>query len=268
MCISLPLLASCSSRDGKAFEQVEAIYNDGSIDEARQLYEQFIVEYPTSKWRQTAELQLGRCREIEQLRSDAQQYESSNDYDAAINAYIKIFSMNSASVDTGVVLAQLRTDRDAYLEQLRIEEAHRDSIACAQAEASEKAFRKTLKQYADELEEWAGGISTTVRISISRASDYGEFGNAFIADVITSVINADEYQASMAEIERYYGNLVDVPMRYDTTRSDITSTHSHYQNLVYTLTHLGEYSRVTLRDRHAELQSLIASGIRSLRESI
>jgi len=104
------LIFSCGkdSKDKTAFEAAEKVFNDGRIAEAKELYVQFTKHFPTSQWRQTAEMQLEKCNQILELENEATKYISSEKFDQAILLYAKIASINQNAVDTSLVFEDIR----------------------------------------------------------------------------------------------------------------------------------------------------------------
>ena len=54
------ILRLCSQKETIDFRDAEAAFNNGSIEKAKQLYENFIINYPTSKWRVIADKAIGK----------------------------------------------------------------------------------------------------------------------------------------------------------------------------------------------------------------
>jgi hypothetical protein len=242
-------MISCGRGDRTAFEHAEATYNSGAVAEAQILYAELVRTYPTSRWRQIAESQMAKCREIIQLQAEASKLQSCGAYREAISVYSALASLHPAVVDTSDVLPSLRAKA-----------AVQDSVVRATAAAQERDFLNNLVVFLFAL----NGYTDLMTDYVSSADEITGSYNLLLASGIDEFWSAASTKAYRTHISDLYRKIKDPPPRYSRAVAEIEKSYASYNELNYTLTHLENYSRMTLRQQIARLEAEISASITDL----
>lgn len=259
------LALSCSKKEETAFELAEDTFNRGLIVPARDLYAQFIAEFPTSRWRPIADRQLDKCLDIARLQTAAARSESMQDYSQAAKEYRLIAELNPLVIDTMAVIPRLHELKEARRRHLANEAARQDSIREAITSSRNASFLSNLRLYADAVDSCAQRTLSLTNFILVSSKELEEFQNSFIAEAISLIRTDGEHQPLVVEVRKLYGLVKNPPPPHAGTRTDVTRAFESLNKLHYALDHLENYSRFTLNQKIAEAGAEISASTTALR---
>jgi hypothetical protein len=129
------------------FEKAESSFNSGDIQDAEEGYKEYIVQYPTQKWRTLAEQQLAKCKQLAALTKQAEEHMSSNQFSEARTVYKQIEETNSKAIKIEEIMANIDLAEEEFSKQerARIEQAQR------QAEMEKAARVAEMNAYKSQM---------------------------------------------------------------------------------------------------------------------
>lgn len=249
--ILILFISSCSHKDKLEFENAEAEFNRGNIDTAKVLYQKFVKNFPTSDWRSIAENQLEKCNSIFELKKYAAEFEKQFNFSKAKKTYIKILTLNRAAIDTSVLFPVLINKEEEHLKR-KVE--------------SENEFIKNINKYLENLYESVSvilyGINSFDDITSKHIS---ERSNEIFAESVLDFANCSSINALKRRMRILYNKILSPPSRYKKCLPEIKNSYMYFNDLNYTLQSLHNYSRITLRNRLAEIDNKVNRSIEKLK---